>query len=174
MKFEIPELETPRLRMRAFRPEDVASEQAFYRTDRSRFVGGPQPEYATFRALAGIIGHWVLRGYGFWALEEKASGRYAGRVGLWNPEPWPEPEIGWTLMDGFEGRGLATEAALAARVFAYGRLGWTTAISLIDENNIGSQGVAMRLGCERDGQFRHPEGWQAEVWRHPAPAEAAA
>ncbi len=107
---EIPEIDTGRLRMRAFKPSDVEAEQGFYLTDRSRFVGGPQAPHVTFRALAGIIGHWVLRGYGFWAVEEKASGRYAGRVGLWNPEPWPEPEIGWTLMDGFEGQGYATEA----------------------------------------------------------------
>ncbi len=52
------------------------------------------------------IGHWTLRGYGFWAVEETASGAYCGQVGLWNPEGWAEAEIGWLMMEGFEGKRL--------------------------------------------------------------------
>ena len=87
----------------------------------------------------------------------------------------PEPEIGWSLFEGFEGRGYATEAALEARDWAYRSAGWTTAISLIAPQNAASKAVATRLGAAPEGRFVHPEeGWEAEIWRHPSAAELAA
>lgn len=129
--FEIPTLETERLILRAHREEDIPAEEAFFAAGRSGFVGGPLPREQVWRSVAGFLGHWALRGYGFWAIEEKASGGYAGRAGLWYPAGWPEPEIGWTLMDGYEGKGIACEAALGARRYAYEVLGWKTAISMV-------------------------------------------
>jgi RimJ/RimL family protein N-acetyltransferase len=167
--FAIPTLETERLILRGFRPADVDEEIAFFASERSRFVGGPLPETEVWRAIASLIGHWALRGYGFWALEDKATGRYMGRVGLWCPEGWPEPEIGWTLMDHAEGKGLAREAALAARAHAYDALGWTTAISLIAPENTRSQALAAKLGARRDGSFETPRLGRVEIWRHPGP-----
>ncbi|HKK35900.1 MAG TPA: GNAT family N-acetyltransferase, partial [Paracoccaceae bacterium] len=106
----VPELETERLRLRAPSEADFEPFAAFYATERSRFVGGPLPRGKVWRSHAALVGHWALRGYGWWSLEERATGALAGRVGLFHPEGWPEPEIGWTLFDGFEGRGYATEA----------------------------------------------------------------
>jgi RimJ/RimL family protein N-acetyltransferase len=174
LALDIPVIETERLRLRAPAAEDFELMAAFYTSERSRYVGGPQPRHHCWRGFCAIIGHWALRGYGFWSLEEKATGTLAGRVGLWNPEGWPEPEVGWTLFDGFEGRGYATEAGRAARAHAYATLGWPTAISVIDPENAASQAVAQRLGAAREGMFEHPDGWRAEIWRHPAPAEIAA
>jgi RimJ/RimL family protein N-acetyltransferase len=174
LSLDIPVLETERLRLRAPAETDFPTLADFYESERSRYVGGPQPRNQTWRGFCAMIGHWALRGYGFWSVEEKATGAYAGRVGLWYPEGWPEPEIGWTLMDGFIGRGYATEAALAARSHAYLTLEWPTAISIIDPANAASRAVAERLGCRREGAFTHAEGWSADIWRHPAPAEAAA
>ncbi|MCB1338559.1 MAG: GNAT family N-acetyltransferase [Maritimibacter sp.] len=169
----IPTLETERLFLRAMREEDVAEEVAFFQTERSRNVGGPLPSNQVWRAVAGMIGHWALRGYGFWALEEKRSGRYMGRAGLWCPDPWPEPEIGWTLMGHAEGQGFAHEAALAARGYAYDELGWTTAISLIVAGNVRSETLAARLGARRAGEYLHPTIGAMNVWRHPGPGTEA-
>lgn len=171
--FRIPTLETERMFLRALREEDIAAEMAFFKTERSRNVGGPLPEAQVWRVMAAILGHWALRGYGFWALEEKATGAYLGRTGLWNPVPWPEPEIGWTLMPAAEGRGLAQEAALAARSFAYERLGLTTLISLIVPGNTRSEALATRLGARFESTFHHPSMGVMNLWRHPGPGVIA-
>lgn len=170
----IPVLETERLRLRGPREADLEAEAAFYASDRARFVGGARPRGQVWRSIAAAAGHWAFRGWGPFSLEERATGAYVGRVGPWFPEGWPEPEILWTLMNGFEGRGYATEAARAALAHAYGPLGWTTAVSLIDPRNAASEGVARRLGARPEGEFVHPEGWRARVWRHAGPAALAA
>ena len=110
--------------------------------------------------MAGQAGHWVLRGYGAWALEEKASGRWVGYSGLWNPHGWLEPEVMWGLSPGDRGRGYATEAARRARDYAYRQLGWTTLVSCIAPDNAASQRVAQRLGAtlERSIELRGRSG----------------
>jgi len=162
-------LETARLRLRAPSLDDLDAECAFFASDRAAHVGGPKARNEVWRMLATIVGHWVFRGYGFWAVEEKATGAYCGRVGLWFPLEWPEPEIGWNLMAGAEGRGIAREAALAARGYAYGTLGWTTAISLISHGNDRSIRLAERLGCVREADYQHPSFGAIQQWRHPGP-----
>ncbi len=164
----IPRLETDRLILRALCEADVESEAEFYASDALKFVGGPMRPDETWRAVAMLIGHWAMRGYGFWGVEEKDTGTYVGHVGLWNPHGWPEPEVGWTLMNHATGKGYATEAARAARAHAYDVLGWTTAISLIDPDNLGSKAVAERLGARYESLFEHPAFGTMQVWRHPA------
>ncbi len=167
--FSIPTLETERLILRAPRAEDFAAEADFFASDASRFVGGPMDSEQTWRAFATLLGHWALRGYGFWGLQEKSSGRYLGHVGLWNPHGWPEREIGWTLMSDATGQGFATEAAIAARAHAYDILGWPTAISLIDPENTASMAVAKRLGAAYESTYEHSRFGLMQIWRHPAP-----
>ncbi len=169
--FAVPTLETERLFLRAMREEDFEEEATFCASERSRAVGGPLPRSQVWRTVAAMVGHWALRGYGFWALEDKATGRYLGRVGLWNPEGHPEREIGWTLMDYAEGKGYAHEAALVARAYAYDTLGWTTLTSLIAVGNSRSEALAQRLGASIDGVFNHPAIGAMNIWRHPGPAQ---
>lgn len=170
---DIPVLETERLTLRAPSIADFEAEAEFYATDRSKGVGGPLARDLVWRGFASLIGHWILRGYGYWGVEEKATGAYCGHVGLWYPEGWPEPEIGWTLMANAEGRGIAREAALAARDFAFGPLGWTTAISLISHDNVRSQALAERLGAVRENDYTHPSYGSMRVYRHPVPEASA-
>jgi len=170
----IPTLETKRLILRAPTNDDFASLAAFYASDRSKHVGGPATEEQTWRMLACEIGHWSLRGYGRWSVEETATGKLAGLIGPWYPLGWPEPEIGWDLMNGFEGNGYATEAAMASLEYAYESLGWATAISLVSPPNDGSRRVAQRLGATRDGDFTHERHGSLEIWRHLSPADLAA
>ncbi|QBF29934.1 GNAT family N-acetyltransferase [Thalassococcus sp. S3] len=165
----IPNLITDRLTLRAPSIDDFDSFAAFYASDRSKFVGGPATTEQAWRMLATEIGHWTLRGYGRWAVEETATGRFAGIIGPWNPHGWPEPEIGWDLMNGFEGRGYATEAALAARHYVYNTLNWPTAISLVAHGNDASAAVALRLGAIEDGIFTHERWGEMRIFRHPAP-----
>lgn len=167
-----PTLHTERLTLRPLTVDDFPRLAAFYEGPRSQFVGGPLRSDQTWRALATEIGHWSLRGYGRFAVDETATGDFVGVVGPWNPEGWPEPELGWDLMDGFEGRGFATEAAKSARDYAYETLGWTTAISLVADGNDASANVAKRLGATADGRFTHVSFGDMTIFRHPVPEAA--
>jgi RimJ/RimL family protein N-acetyltransferase len=93
-------IETERLILREIDPvrdfESWAKTLADERT--VRYLDGKVLDRAlAWRNMAAIIGHWEIRGYGFFSVEEKATGEWVGRVGPWYPEGWPEPEIGWTI-----------------------------------------------------------------------------
>jgi len=113
-----------------------------------RFVGDRHVPtlQETWRMVAAWIGHWALRGYGQWAIEERASGRFIGRAGIINPADWPGPEVGYLLGRPWWGRGYATEAARAAMDWGFHEIGFTDLISLIDPLNHASIAVATRLG----------------------------
>jgi RimJ/RimL family protein N-acetyltransferase len=167
---QVPRLETPRLILRAPRLADFDLFAAYIASERSRYTGGPLDRNLAWRGFGHMVGHWVLRGYGFFVLEEKATGKALGTTGPYFPEGWPEPEIGWTIWDASaEGKGLASEAALAARAWAYEVLGWQTAISLIVAGNTRSEALAQKLGCTPDGTFSHAQFGDSSIWRHPAP-----
>ncbi|MCA0930227.1 GNAT family N-acetyltransferase [Ruegeria profundi] len=167
----IPRLETQRLILRAPSEADLDADAAFFASDTAKYVGGPLRRDETWRIIALHFGHWALRGFGYWSVDEKDTGAYVGRIGLWFPEGWPEPEVGWTLMTHATGKGYATEAALAARTYAYDMLGWDTAISLIDPDNNASKAVAQRLGAQFEYHYDHPKFGKSEIWRHPSPAD---
>ncbi|WP_170787163.1 GNAT family N-acetyltransferase [Ruegeria lacuscaerulensis] len=167
----IPRLETERLILRAPSEADFEAEAEFFVSDAAAFLGGRKSPDETWRFIAQLLGHWAMRGYGFWGVEEKNTGTYVGHVGLWYPHSWPEREVGWTLMNHATGKGYATEAAMAARAHAYDVLGWDTAISLIDPDNHASKAVANRLGATLDYHYDHPKFGRTEAWRHPAPAD---
>jgi RimJ/RimL family protein N-acetyltransferase len=112
-----------------------------------RFLGTPPMSRAlAWRHMAAIVGHWEIRGYGFFSLEDKASGEWVGRAGLWFPEGWPAPEIGWTIAPQHWGKGFATEAGRAAIDHAFRELGWPSVAHVILAGNERSIAVAERLG----------------------------
>jgi RimJ/RimL family protein N-acetyltransferase len=167
----VPVLETERLRLREWREADHGPVAAFYADAAvARFLSKPRDELDVWRFLAARAGHWSLRGYGPWAVEEKASGRWVGHCGLWCPHGWPEPELMWSLAPAARGRGYATEAARRAREFAYQILGWTTLVSCIAPENIASQRVAQRLGASLERTIELM-GHQAGLYRHPGPSQ---
>lgn len=168
-----PVLETARLTLRAPVADDWPGWRDFFASDRARFVGGPMTQPGqSWRAFGHFIGHWVLRGYGMFVLVERDTGLTLGAVGPWFPDGWPEQEIGWTLWrPEAEGKGFAHEAALAARAFAFDRLGWSTAVSYIAPDNAASIALAERLGASPDPRAAIPvfsTGPEPTVvYRHP-------
>lgn len=176
MTLDIPVIETERLILRGARWEDFDAYAAF-RADpvQTKFLGGPFEPSRAFGQLGELIGHWHLRGYGRWMITDRADGALLGVAGPYFPVGWPEPEIAWSVFAGAEGRGIAFEAASAARDYAYKALGWTTAISLIGEDNTRSIKLAERLGASREGRFVAPVGGgvPSNIWRHPAPEAVA-
>lgn len=169
----IPTVETARLRLRAPCRADFEAYAAFRGSERARLLGGPYPPGEAFEQLAALVGHWQLNGFGRWIVADRATDAALGVVGPFFPADWPEPEIAWSVFETAEGRGIAYEAALAARAWAYDRLGWTTAISLVAPENTRSAALARRLGCREDGMHAHTSYGRLTVWRHPAPEEAA-
>jgi RimJ/RimL family protein N-acetyltransferase len=142
-------LETERLRLRQFAETDFDSYADLCAdAEVMRYVGdrGALSREDAWRQLAMLVGHWALRGYGMWAVDELTSGAFVGRVGLHYPEGWPEPELAWTIDRRFWGRGYAFEAATAALNVAFSMLGWSRAISLIAPPNLRSIRLAQRLG----------------------------
>lgn len=173
MNITVPVFETPRLILRAFRPDDFEPMAAFFASPVSATYGGPCDREDAWRKFAVYSGHWALRGYGPWALEERASGQFVGISGLWYPEGWIEPEITWALVPGQQGKGFATEAAACALRAAYTHFGWRTAVSVVSVTNTASQAVAIRLGATRECEvaFRHGAAY---LYRHRGPDQILA
>ena len=163
----IPVLETDRLILREPREADFTAALAFNDSPRNVFVGGMLERRWIWRGVLANIGHWALRGYGFFSVDTR-EGDFIGRVGVIYHDGWDEPELGWHLFDGFEGKGYALEAARAARADYHARVSPNPPISYIDPANLRSRALAERLGArpEREAVFHDKS---IAVWRHPAP-----
>jgi RimJ/RimL family protein N-acetyltransferase len=119
-----PVIETTRLILRPWRASDIAENTAMLSDPATaRFITPDhQPvtsELKGWRNAAVIAGHWALHGFGMFAIEEKSSGRYIGRVGPYCPPEWPGLEVGWGIARQCRGRGYAVEAARAAIDFVF-------------------------------------------------------
>lgn len=164
--FEIPEIETDHLILRAPQESDLDPLADFFASDRSLMVGGPLNRAQSWRIISGSLGHWLLRGFGMWHIHHKGDDRMIGATGFLHGEGWEEPELGWNLQDGYEGAGYAYEAANAARSLGAAKLGLNGVISYIAPENHRSRALALRMGAvlERDGTlFDKP----VQVFRHP-------
>jgi RimJ/RimL family protein N-acetyltransferase len=151
----VPVLETERLRLRGFTEDDTEPLFALMQDPEVvRYIGDRRipTRQEVWRGIAGYLGHWALRGYGLWAVDDRESGDLVGRIGILNPLEWPGPEIAYTIGKRWWGRGLATEGALAARDWAFANLDVDELISLIDPDNAASIAVAARLGERLKGE----------------------
>lgn len=149
MELAIPTIETERLTLRPFGEEDAtALFELSQDPEVMRYVGDRRVPtlQESWRAIAGWLGHWAMRGYGQWAIEERASGRLIGRAGIINPVDWPGPEVGYLLGRAWWGHGYATEAARTAMDWGFEQIGFADLLSLIDPANKSSIAVATRLG----------------------------
>ena len=152
---DIPALETDRLLLRGWREADLGAYARICADEQfARYFGVPLERDDAWRQMALYAGHWELRGFGLWAVEEKASGALVGRVGLYEPEGWPGLEVGWGLDPAVWGRGYATEAGSASLDYAWRVLGAERVISIIDPDNARSIAVAERLGETFERRWR--------------------
>jgi len=148
-------LETERLILRQWREETDFEAYARMCADPEvmRYLGGkPFTRLEAWRHMALVVGHWQLRGYGHWAVEEKASHQFIGRLGVQHPTGWPGFEIGWTLARESWGKGYATEGARRVLDYVFNEMGRDHVISLIHPENRASIRVAERLGETVEGE----------------------
>jgi RimJ/RimL family protein N-acetyltransferase len=163
-----PVIETERVKLRQWRAADVAPNTAMLSDPgTARFIaaeGKPVTDaFMGWRNAAIMSGHWVLHGVGMFAVEEKSSGKYVGRVGPWFPPGWPGFEVGWGIAREFRGKGYASEAARGAIDWSFATFELDRIIHCIDRENTASQAVARRLGAEKENEFDlfgHP----ADIW----------
>jgi RimJ/RimL family protein N-acetyltransferase len=149
----VPELLTPRLRLRAHRLEDFDPMVALWADPEVvRHIGGrPFRADETWARLMRYAGMWVLLGYGFWAVTDQESGTYLGDCGFLSGRrpitpPLPDvPEAGWAFVAAAHGRGIASEAVTAAHAWADEQRHRET-VCIIDPGNRASIRVAEKLG----------------------------
>jgi RimJ/RimL family protein N-acetyltransferase len=173
-------IETERLLLRKPVPED-ADGVLRYSSDPEvmRFLGGaPEGEIDAAAVVARWLARWEANGFGQLVVVRREDGRFLGRSGLlvWDRRTWeqstirdaaePEVELGWTLVREHWGNGYATEAAHAARDWAFETVGVERLISLVDLENARSIRVVERLGAAQTETVTL-EGRPTAVWVHP-------
>ncbi len=166
--FTIPVIETERLRLRAFREDDLDAFAAMSADPEvMRYIGSGETvdRNGSWRSMAGFNGHWTLRGFGMWAIERRSDGAFIGRTGWHHPPYWPALEVGWVLARDAWGRGYAREAARAALDFAHDRLPPQRMVSFIRPGNERSVKVALALGARHEGEA-DLLGTPVEVYLH--------
>ena len=144
----------PRLVLRAFTPADAPAAHRLLYGDPEvmRHVGsGPLADLAATRdLLAAYAAHHADHGFGFWAMEERASGALVGDAGL-ERTLRGEVELGYTLARAAWGRGYATEAG-GLCVAAARELGVRELVGVVDVRNPASLRVLEKLGFRPDGE----------------------
>lgn len=155
-----PLLTSERLILRAHRREDFAGcAKLWGYAELTRYIGGrPFTREESWARLLRYAGHWVLNGYGFWVIEERATGRYVGEVGFadhkreMTPSLDGVPEIGWILAAEVHGRGYATEAVRAALKWGDANLEAKHTACIIHPENAASLRIAQKCGYSEPQQ----------------------
>ena len=142
------ELETARVRLRLFTPEDLdALSQIFSKPTVLRYLGkqgDPMTREETETALLSMISHWRRHGFGRWAVVDKETETLIGCAGLRSFEG--VGELVYLLDEPFWGVGLATEIARACLRYAFEVQQMNHVIGLIKLQNLASRRVMEKIG----------------------------
>jgi len=142
-------LQTPRLHLREFTPDDAdALAQVLSDPETMRYYPAPYVRAGVEQWIARNRQRYRDDGVGLWAMQLTTSRELIGDCGIILQEVEGEHlyEIGYHLRRDFWGLGLATEAAIACRDWAFARLNTNRLISLIRPENLPSRRVAERVG----------------------------
>lgn len=155
------EMESPRLRLRQWRPEDRRPFAVINAEPEVQRYLKPITRAGSDAMLDRVEAHFAEHGFGYWALEERASGVLIGLCGMMHV-PFeafftPAVEIGWRLSSAWQGKGLAREAAQIVLDDAFGRLGLERVVSFTVATNNASWGLMERLGMKRIGEMDNPD-----------------
>ncbi len=154
----VPVLETARLRLRGHRLGDFPDRHKLWSDPEVvRFISGtPMSEMVAWGGMLTLVGHWELLGFGYWVVEEKATGRFIGEIGFADfkreivPSIAGVPELGWALVPSAHGKGYATEGARAAMEWSDSHFPARRRVCLISPDNVASIRVAEKLGFHEE------------------------
>ncbi len=153
----VPVLQTERLLLRECRRDDFPPFRDMRAdADVMRYIGGkPLSEEDAWTKFLRAAGHWSMMGFGYWTVEERASGQPIGEVGFGDfkrdltPSIKGEPEIGWLLAPAAQGKGYATEAARAAIAWGDEHFSGARMSCIIEPEHTASIRVAEKLGFSK-------------------------
>lgn len=151
---EVPVLETARLKLRGHRLDDFTHSAAMWADPNvTRYIGGkPLTEEEAWTKFLRYVGHWHFMAFGYWAVEEKATGAFVGELGFADykrdlqPSLNGTPEIGWVLASPAHGKGYATEAVRAAVAWGDAQFQSARTACIIAPENLASIRVAAKCG----------------------------
>jgi len=149
----VPTINTPRLRLRAMRPEDFPRfAEIWANPEVVRYIGGePWSEHQAWTSFLRNVGQWQLTGFGQWAIEHRDTQTMIGQVGFFSGgrgfgvEFDSFPEAGWVLDSDYHGSGLGGEAAAAAHEW-FDRVVTGPLVAVLDLDNLASRAIATNLG----------------------------
>jgi RimJ/RimL family protein N-acetyltransferase len=160
----VPELITPRLRLRDWRDGD---REPFAELNADPEVMAHFPTTLS-RATSDMLvdaamDGWAANGFGLWVVERLDDGAFLGFTGLARPSFeahfTPAVEVGWRLARHAWGQGYATEAARPALAFGFETVGLEEIVSFTVPANLRSRAVMQRIGMRHDAadDFDHPK-----------------
>ena len=166
------EITTERLIMRGWREADLALWAAMNADPEVRRYVGPLLTFE--QAAAGVLNYQDdldRYGFGFWAVEIRASGEFIGFTGLNTMDegmPFSGVELGWRLARSAWGHGYATEAGLAALRYGFDAMGLPEVVAVTMARNVRSQAVMRRIGMTTDPaeDFDDPDVGEGPLRRH--------
>ncbi|MCK9686291.1 GNAT family N-acetyltransferase [Scleromatobacter humisilvae] len=167
-------LETARLRLEPLRDEHLDGLHALNSDPEvMRYISGePETREQTLAVIARVKARWLEVGYSWWAFVERDSGEIVGAGCLQNlrreATPLPDPacplEIGWRLRRDAQGRGYASEAAVAICDFAFDARHADELLAVCHPDNVASAKVMQRIGMQPQG-LQHWYGKEVTTYR---------
>ncbi len=165
---QIPTLKTQRLILRPPCADDYSVYKAFYRDEvASKAYGGPLTDLQSWKKLAADIGHWHIKGFGMWSVEEQQSGLMIGGCGLVWPGGYPRSELTWWVMPFARRKGYALEASTAAIDFAYHDLNWDIVETHMNDENLAAKNLVLKLGGRIIERGSFPDGIDRNIYKLP-------
>ncbi|HZG07162.1 MAG TPA: GNAT family protein [Streptomyces sp.] len=168
----MPELRTERLLLRAWRESDFEPWAALNADPEVRaYFPDLLTRERSREAMTRYQADLDRRGWGWWAVEVRATGEYVGVTGLGPVDegtPVDGVQTGWRLVRSAWGHGYATEAARAAVAFGFDTLRLPEIVAVTTADNLRSQAVMRRLGMTHDpaDDFDHPRVPDGPLRRH--------
>lgn len=128
----------------------------------TRLIGGkPSTEQQAWMRVMSYLGHWSLMNFGYWLVEEKASGAFVGEIGFADFKRDMQPpiqgtaELGWALSPAMQGKGYATEALQCALAWGKTHLPSKQVNCIIHPDNLASLRVAAKCGFKEEVRTRY-------------------
>ena len=116
-----------------------------------------------------ILSMYKEHGYGLWIVELHSTRRPIGICGLVKRAGAEAPDLGFALLEEYQGKGYVTEAARATAHFAHEALGISQLDAITHPENSRSIAVLRRLGFQYSSDRVMEDGPTVAVYREYLP-----